>query len=380
MMDLLERSDDPVLWLQCVPLTSFVGLPGTRPPLQRYIDGALRMTPEDTPTPMRVLAQALQAGLWAWDGRVEEAASLLARADQDARWLGRPPNIAGYINLFTGLVQAVRGQHDAALAAAQGRIDGLDDDRTSGRRETWMSHFLYAKLRVAMIAGDPEAVRELAARLAARRHPDEVPLFVRERLPLPGHLAALDGRWADAVAAYAAAIDDEMGIDLYGQAIETRVRLAHALVMLGRVADAAAVAKPMFDRVAASGDAGVPLFAGPAALTTLAAAPWGDALSPAEVQAFQRWSAQLRALRAAKAAPAAPQPPAASRDVASLLSSREREVLARIAAGDSNKLIARAFDLSPHTVKRHVANILDKLGVQSRGQAAAWYRDSAAGR
>ena len=46
-----------------------------------------------------------------------------------------------------------------------------------------------------------------------------------------------------------------------------------------------------------------------------------------------------------------------------------------IAAGDSNKLIARAFDLSPHTVKRHVANILDKLGVQSRGQAAAWFNE-----
>jgi LuxR family maltose regulon positive regulatory protein len=47
-------------------------------------------------------------------------------------------------------------------------------------------------------------------------------------------------------------------------------------------------------------------------------------------------------------------------------------VLERIAAGDSNKLIARAFQLSPHTVKRHVANILDKTGVQTRGQAAAW--------
>ncbi len=49
-------------------------------------------------------------------------------------------------------------------------------------------------------------------------------------------------------------------------------------------------------------------------------------------------------------------------------------MLERIAAGDSNKLIARAFDLSPHTVKRHVANILDKLAVGSRGQAAAWLR------
>jgi len=56
------------------------------------------------------------------------------------------------------------------------------------------------------------------------------------------------------------------------------------------------------------------------------------------------------------------------------LSVREREVLERIAAGDSNKLIARALGLSPHTVKRHVANILDKLGLASRGQAAAWLR------
>jgi LuxR family maltose regulon positive regulatory protein len=54
------------------------------------------------------------------------------------------------------------------------------------------------------------------------------------------------------------------------------------------------------------------------------------------------------------------------------LSQREREVLQRIAAGDSNKMIARALGLSPHTVKRHVANILDKLGARSRSQAAAW--------
>jgi LuxR family maltose regulon positive regulatory protein len=61
------------------------------------------------------------------------------------------------------------------------------------------------------------------------------------------------------------------------------------------------------------------------------------------------------------------------------LTGRELEVLERIAAGDSNKLIARAFDLSPHTVKRHVANLLDKLALDSRGRAAAWYREHAAG-
>ena len=41
-------------------------------------------------------------------------------------------------------------------------------------------------------------------------------------------------------------------------------------------------------------------------------------------------------------------------------------------AGIDPARIARTLDLSPHTVKRHVANILDKLGAESRGQAAAW--------
>jgi DNA-binding NarL/FixJ family response regulator len=65
------------------------------------------------------------------------------------------------------------------------------------------------------------------------------------------------------------------------------------------------------------------------------------------------------------------------------LTPREREVLQLVAAGESNKGIARLLGLSPHTVKRHVARMLDRLGLQSRQQAAAWYatheRDSGRG-
>jgi LuxR family maltose regulon positive regulatory protein len=56
------------------------------------------------------------------------------------------------------------------------------------------------------------------------------------------------------------------------------------------------------------------------------------------------------------------------------LTDRELEVLDRLAAGAANKSIAREFDLSLHTVKRHVANILDKLDCASRGEAADLYR------
>jgi two-component system nitrate/nitrite response regulator NarL len=55
-----------------------------------------------------------------------------------------------------------------------------------------------------------------------------------------------------------------------------------------------------------------------------------------------------------------------------LLSTREREVLAYIARGDSNKVIARALDIAETTVKVHVQHILRKLELSSRVQAAVY--------
>jgi DNA-binding NarL/FixJ family response regulator len=52
------------------------------------------------------------------------------------------------------------------------------------------------------------------------------------------------------------------------------------------------------------------------------------------------------------------------------LTSREREVLAELAQGRSNREIARALHVSEKTVKAHVSSVLAKLGVQDRTQAA----------
>jgi DNA-binding NarL/FixJ family response regulator len=54
------------------------------------------------------------------------------------------------------------------------------------------------------------------------------------------------------------------------------------------------------------------------------------------------------------------------------LTPRERSVVSLVGDGLSNKAIARELDISPHTVKSHVRNVMDKLALHSRLQIASY--------
>ena len=100
------------------------------------------------------------------------------------------------------------------------------------------------------------------------------------------------------------------------------------------------------------------------ALGDAGATAWaqGRAMSPPEAAAY------------ALAAPAPPSGPAAPDrgPAGDRLTSRELDVLRRLAAGEGNRQIADELVVSVRTVERHVANVYAKIGAHGRATAAAY--------
>jgi DNA-binding NarL/FixJ family response regulator len=105
----------------------------------------------------------------------------------------------------------------------------------------------------------------------------------------------------------------------------------------------------------------VMLIVGEALLSTVQS---GEVRIPAEVDAVIMIPDAL--VTPASAARAAPE----SEPLVEQLTPREHAVLALVADGLGNREIARALDISEHTVKFHLASVFGKLGVSSRTEAS----------
>jgi LuxR family maltose regulon positive regulatory protein len=387
MVDLLEQSRDPVLWYQCVPRSLQCGMPAMRELARRFAVGALAVAPE-APTPLRAIALASSAWSDIWSGHLDAALKTAGLAEADARWLGPPPNVRLALYSVLAVLFAMLGRRSDSYGALDELLVLFDDPGGGYRRDSpFYAFYRLFAVRLADWHDDRARVERLAGELDQLVAADTGmlrPLLQAQRLVLPGRLAWQRGEWREARDAFERALAQERALRVFAEDVEVRLRLALACLHLGDVDAAATAIAPVFEKAERDGCPGGALAAPKSVLDALAAAPWNGRLAPARIAALQRWAAVVKAPDDDDAVEPPPEHAAepvgtrASAPVlvaAEALSPRELDVLKLIAAGDSNKLIARAYDLSPHTVKRHVANILDKLGVQSRGQAAAWYNE-----
>ncbi len=366
-LDILERIDGLHVWYQCFQRPLYVWFPGMREPIERFVAGVRRRA-VDSPTQMQAIAWVMEAWLALWQGDLDTARTRVAQAQDASRWLGEPNRIRMFVNCLLAALHAVAGEREAMLDAVDRLLGYFDTAPVSGAGNTptsMLAHYLLYAARLADTVGDHESLRAFAARMPPPARIKNLELLAAPLATLDARLAAADRRWSDACETWSRAVDAEAAIDVAGLAHEARLRLAYALLAVGRRTEAATALSPLFDGLVNDDGIGGVLLAGGCVLDTLAAEPWGASLPAAGASRLRRWARLGARCRRTAAAP----------DLAETgpLSARELQVLERIAAGDSNKLIARALDLSPHTVKRHVANILDRLGVASRREAAAWH-------
>jgi predicted ATPase/DNA-binding CsgD family transcriptional regulator len=338
----------------------------------------------------------------------------LCRAAGKEYWKATALNLLAEIALHTGRADLAARRADEALSIAQSAGDGWNEGYALGTRAAIAG--LLGKLR--------EAQQLAKSSLAVMRRNDHQWGAARALLGL-GDLGRIRGDAGDARRRYLAALTilreinarpeiarclaglgrvalDLGAVGLARQHLTESLRLSHSTgtrIGVARGLEAFAALAVLEDRpelavqltAAATGlreAAGLPALSGARVERYLAPAQrlgkpavaqlWaqGLAMSPDEAVVLALDVPQLPADGGRAAVPLTPVGDyEVGTAVPGALTPRERQVVALVASGRSNKAVAEELFISPATAARHVANILAKLGFSSRTQVAAWAAD-----
>ena len=251
-------------------------------------------------------------------GRLEEAERLLEGLEDE------PAAVPA-----TAAVQLARGRAAHVMSLLERRL------REVGEECLEAAALLELLVEVGSERGAPPDVAERARRLAELGAATGCDLLVARAERTLGRVVLADGRAADAAAHLERALSRIRGLAMPLEVARSRLLLARALAT-----EAKALAIAEGERALAG-------------LEELGATRDADAAA-----------AFLRSL-GVKAARSGPKR-------LGVVTRREQEVLELLAEGLSNPEIAERLFLSRKTVEHHVASILAKLGVRSRGEAAAY--------
>ncbi len=341
-----------------------VGLPGIADVFERFFTMS-ELVRGTSAAPWQLAA--LPVGAWAqfWRGRREPVVRILERGETLHHQFGTMRLVAERLMQFRSLYLAAAGQFDAAEALANSLINALMLPEATSHRAVWLRAYQHGLARIRWMAGRYDQFRELAPTLLAPRVATEWEFLDSATELVRGQLAFLREDWDVARTALerAVRVHERFRMPMiYG---DPRFMLAYLHLRLNDRARYWEHFAPVLREVLDQDAVGLLLLEPRPVVTHML-----DAV-PIEVRRTTQFDALLARLAVWSPTASETAKPAGP---LTALSERELEVLERVASGASNKHIARELTLSLHTVKRHIANILDKLDCASRGQAADLFR------
>lgn len=377
-------AEDPARYAPQVAPTlncHFGGLPGVT---EAYLQFAALCDSVPKPAAMPWHSTPVVLGAWAalWQARRAGATQALQRAEEIQHRFGKVRYVLLDATHLQALLLAATGEFDAALQVLEALLTDLASGDAEGLRRVWQRPYRSVLARTLWMAQDGPGLAAQAAWLEGPLRHREWPLTAGAVESVRGQAALLAGALDAAQDALASAVAQHARYPAPAFYADPRVALAGVHLRRHDTARAWAAAVPVLQEIARDGTPGRLLLEPAALVDSLLALCPAKAPQAAQVAGLQQTLAAWRSAAAhATAHPTADTPPRAA--PAPLgpsrlpLTEREREVLELVAQGLSNKLLARQLSLSAHTVKRHLANILDKLDCDNRVQAAAlWRRDT----
>jgi ATP/maltotriose-dependent transcriptional regulator MalT len=357
-LDLLEAENDPALVhsLSRAMHCYLFGLPNATPRIERFVRIALPHT-SGAASPLRASSLMMLAWAQQWRGRGSQAEATAAEAMELAERAGGLRSVATEAGLLRATLAALR--RDEKTSDAMFDLVFRELQHLVPFADAWMAGYLIALGRIRLQQGRISEARAAEQRIRSIENMREWPIAPVARALFSGLIASAEERAGDAEAHLRQAVKLQNRVHIDYFAGDARVALAALMLRNGREDEALKTFSPVLARHERYGTPG--------------AVAWEGA--PARLLLRLARERNLHAAFATRVLQVMGDPDAEAQSIATpggeTLTAREGEVLRLIAAGASNAAIAEALGISVHTVKRHVANVLQKLGASSRAEAGA---------
>ncbi len=341
----------------------------------------------------------------------------LCREAGDGYWTAVALNLLSEIALHTGRTDEAEASADEALSIAQAAGDGWNEGYALGTQgaiaarqgklreaEQLATASLRVMRRIDQQWGAARALLGLGDLARFRNHPGEAHGWYVEALAILREIGARP-EIARCLAGLGRVAMDLGATEQARRHLTRSLRLSHATgarisVARGLEVFAALVGHESRPELAVQLAAAAAALRETAGLPPLPGARTEGYLAPArrllgDAAVARLWTSGQALTSEAAVALALPAPAAAGDDESpaltvvdsyqvasappSSLTHREHQIATLVASGRSNKAIAGELSISPTTAARHVANIMAKLGFNSRTQIAAWIAEKPQG-